>query len=352
MTAWNKALGLALLTALLTGGVAAAQPDVLGQGSALIYPLFDSSAGAGTVICVTNTGLDMTYCPETDFRVSDILIHYQYVAGDDCLEFDRYELLTPGDTLCVIADLHNPEQDRGYLAVSAVDPSTGLKVEYDYLIGSAIVVQSDLNFLWSYTPFVFDGDGATDTIVGPCERNATDIDGDGAMDFGYDSVNSGMEYGYFPRVLYIDSFFEERNNFSNQLTLMSTAGQDYINEVNVWFWNNVEERYSRTFKFVCWWSGPLSEISAIASDLGGDPEELGHPPVQTGWVEIAGNRVLDLAGNPVVYPVGHGDEGEVVIPPLLGVFAQFIGSSSYAAGHALHYEGMMDGLEILNGNGQ
>jgi hypothetical protein len=160
---------------------------------------------------------------------------------------------------------------------------------------------------------------------------------DGALDF------DGAEYSYFPETLYIDSFFEERNNFTNQLTLMSTAGQDYINEVNFWFWNNIEEKFSRTFKFVCWWSGTLSEISAIVTDLGGDEEEMGHPPVQTGWAQIEGNRILDLAGNPV--EIGDG------VPPLLGVFAQFITSSDFASGHALHYSGTIDGLEILNGNG-
>jgi hypothetical protein len=151
----------------------------------------------------------------------------------------------------------------------------------------------------------------------------------------------------------LDSFFEERNNFANQLTLMSTAGQDYINEINVWIFNNIEMKFSRTLKFVCWWSGPLSEISGIATNLLGDPEELGHPPVQTGWMKMEGNRILDLAGNPVVYPVGHVSEGEIMIPPILGVFAQFISSTDFAAGRALQVgSSSVDGLEILNGNGE
>ena len=87
---------------------------------------------------------------------------------------------------------------------------------------------------------------------------------------------------------------------------------------------------------------PSSEISQVVTDLNGDEEEMGHPPVQTGWAEIAGNRILDLAGNPV----------DSLVPPLLGVFAQFITSSDFAAGHALHYTGTLDGLEILNGNSE
>jgi hypothetical protein len=337
MISLKRILGLALLTALLPA-VSLAQPAPpmhLQPGSALIFPLFDSTAGAGTVICVTNVELSNLYCPGTDYREGDILVHYQYIAGDDCLEFDRYEFLSPGDTLCVITDIHNPEQDAGFLVLSAADPSTGEKVVFDRLIGSALVVQSGLNLLWSYTPYAFRGVAWEGTD--PCDRPRTDFDEDGAMDF------DGSEYGEFPRELFIDSFLEESEQFGNQLTLLSTAGQDYINEVKFLFWNNVETKFSRTLKFVCWWSGPLSEISRIVTDLGGDEEEMGRPPIQTGWASIMGNRILDLSGNPV--DIGDG------APPLLGVLVQAVSGTDFAAGHALHYRGTMNGLEILNGNG-
>ena len=341
MISVKKVYGVAIMAALLLATVATAQPLHLQPGSALVYPLFDSSPGAGTIICVTNVNTTNVYCEGSDYRSGDILVHYQYVAGDDCLEFDRYEFLTPGDTLCVLADLHNPEQDKGFLVIAAADPETYEKIDFDYLIGSAILVQSDLNFLWAYTPYAFLGeadeeDPDADEDVCAEDRDRTDKDNDSAMDF------DGKEYSTFPEVLYIDSFFEERNNFTNQLTLMSTAGQDYINEVNFWFWNNIEVKFSRTLKFVCWWSGTLAEISQVVTSLNGDEEEMGHPPVQTGWAQIEGNRILDLAGNPV----------DTLVPPLLGVFAQFITSSDFASGHALHYSGSIDGLEILNGNGE
>ena len=143
----------ALAALLLLPAVVWAQPLHLEPGSALVYPLFDSTHGAGTVLCVTNTNTSNRYCDDTDYREGDIVIHYQYFDGDDCLEFDRYEFLTPGDTLCVLAAHHNPDHDRGFLFVAAVDPSTFQKVVFPYLIGSAIVVQSDLNFLWAYTPY-------------------------------------------------------------------------------------------------------------------------------------------------------------------------------------------------------
>ncbi len=333
MCGMKKVIG-ALILAMLLSAVASAQPSHLQPGSALAFPLFDSAPGSGTVICVTNLNTNTEYCEASDVRQGDILVHYIYVDGETWVEFDRFEYLTPGDTLCVIADQHNPEGEAGFLLVAALDPTTQELAAFDELIGSAIVVQSNLNFLWSYTPYAFTAGDSSD----PCDLDNPDVDsgdGDGALDF------DGAEYDEFPEMLMVDSFFEETGNFDNQLTLMSTGGGVYRTDVALLFWNNVEEKFSRSFDFICWWSGRLSDISLIAKGLGGDKEELGAPPVETGWVSITPRRLIDGAGNPV------GD----AVPGILGVFGQFITSADFAAGHALHYTGNMDGLELLVGDG-
>ena len=326
-----------IIAATLIGSVSAmAQPKHLEPGSVMIYPLFDSSAGAGTVICVTNTNDSEIYCEDDDNVAGDIVVHYQYIADETWFEFDRYELLTPGDTLCVLADNHNPEGERGFLVVSAVNPvDHDEAIDFDYLIGSAIVVQSGLNFLWSYTPYVFEAYASSPS---DCDRNATDNDGDGALDF------DDTEYDVFPSELFIDSFFEEGGQFSNQLVLMTTAGANYSATLDFLFWNNIEEKFSRSFEFRCWWTGALSDISAVVGNLGGDPNELGVNEIETGWASIKGNRIIDGAGNPVPANTGWA------IPPVLGVFAQFVTSTDFAGGKALHYRGTLDGLEILVGD--
>jgi len=336
----KKVIGLMALASFLLGmsQVALAQPKHLQPGSVLVFPLYDSSPGAGTVICVTNINDSRVYCPDSDFREGDILVHYQYITGDTWREFDRFEFLTPGDTTCVIADQHNPEEEMGFLVCSAVDPQDmNRKVDFDYLIGSCIVVQSGLNFLWTYTPYSFQAEAYSSD---PCDLDSTDDDNDGAADF------DGIEYNEFPRELFIDSFFQETDNFTNQLTLLTTAGSDYEVEANFLFWNNIEEKFSRSFEFTCWHQGALSEISAIVTNLGGDDSELGQGVVETGWASIAGGRILDGAGNPVL-----DYDDEFAVAPLLGVFAQFISSSDFSAGHALHYRGTLDGLEFLVGDG-
>ncbi len=335
-----KTIAMMIAVTLIASMSAMAQgPKHLEPGSALVFPLFDSAPGAGTVICVTNLNDDNVYCPTQDTRAGDVMLHYIYVADETWVEFDRFELLTPGDTLCVLADNHNPEMERGFLIVVAVDVNDMSKnIDFDYVIGSAIVVQSGLNFLWSYTPYAFEGN-PNSSDPSACDRDATDSDGDGALDF------DGDEYPYFPAELYIDSFFEEGGNFTNQLVLLTTAGANYTAEVDFLFWNNIEQKFSRSFDFQCWWTGALSDISAIVNGLGGDAEELGVNEVETGWASITPARIVDGSGNPVPASSGYA------VPPLLGVFAQFVTSTDFAAGHALHYRGTLDGLELLVGDG-
>lgn len=338
MLSMKKSFGFAFAAAaaLIAGATTAqAQPRHLQPASLLIFPYYSSAPGAGTIISVTNTNCDRTFCPDEDFRAGDVVVHYVYIDGATWREFDRFEPLTPCDTLSVLADNHNPEMDSGFLVVKALDPVTLEAIDFDYLIGSAIVVQSDFNFLWGYTPYAFLAGDTEDTQT-ECERTTTDVDADGQADF------DGVEYSQFPKQLFIDSFFEERGSFGNLLVLLGTAGQDFVNEIDFLIRNNREQTFSRNFKFVCWTATNLKSISNIAGRLNGDPNELGRNPVQTGWASIEGARVLDLAGN----PANDSDGDPIVGAPILGVFMQTITSTAFSAGHALHYTGAIDGLQV------
>ncbi len=304
-----KKFALALTAALSLAGIASAQPLHLQPGSALIYPLFDSQPQSATVLNVTNTNEDRTV-NANGFRAGDILLHYVYYGKQAdgstvCLEFDRFELLTPADTLTVLASDHNPEGEVGFLTVTSQDPETGDAVpNFDFLIGSAYVANSAIDIMWSYTPYSFEG-GTNNN--------------DGILDF------DGTEYSEFPDTLFIDSFFEEDDGvFNNKVTLMSTSGQDYINELDVFTYNNKEDRFSRTFKFVCHTTVELSEITTVARNLNGDPNEFAK---ETGWVRFEGRNILDLAGNLVTAD-----------PAILGVIVQIV-RTDFTAGHALHYTG-------------
>lgn len=329
---------------LLVLGLAASpalSQDTDRPASVLIFPLYDASAGAGTIVCVTNTNTDSFYCPDRDQKVGDVLLHYLYVDGDTWQEFDRYEFLTPGDTLCVIASEHNVDRGRGFLVVTAHDANGEALIGFDHLIGSAIVVQSGLNFLWSYPAYGMQT-GRTNVDCTPSDPDAiiNGGDGDGVPDY------DGVEYAEFPEVLMIDTFFEEGGDhaFHNQLTIMSTSGREYKNELDFLFFNNIEQKFSRSFQFTCWWSGSLSEISSIAGGLGGDEVEFGHK-TETGWARFEGARIIDGAGNPVTR-----SDSAAAVPALMGVFMQGVNNTNFAFGKGLHFQGTVDGQEIERGD--
>jgi len=248
-------------------------------GSLLIFPLFDSNVGKGTLITVTNVNTSTTSCGNT-YKEGDVCVHYVYVDGEDCDEFDRTECLTPGDTLTVIADQHNPHQQEGYLWVEARDPETFEPINYNFLIGSAIIVESDLNFVWSYTPFAFKSHvmDCPEVHASNCGYCFTDV-----ADYGWANFD-GVEYDQFPDDLILDNFFQQSGGMSNELTLMSTKDIGDTN-VTAYIWNNDEEVFSKGFVFTCHTRGPLSLISQVVTDLGGvsgqNPEKF-----QTGWIEF------------------------------------------------------------------
>lgn len=336
----NMVGGIAMLTLACLSAPAIAQesdgPRHLSPGSVMIYPLFDSRPGFNTIITVTNTNTSLVTCPPTDFREGDVTVHYAYIESDTWLEFDLEEPLTPGDTLTVLARGHNREQKQGWLWVEARDPEVPDRaIDFDYLIGSAIVVNADFNFEWEYAPYTFrslaEESGAAwgETVCGHYYV-------DGGADADDYSLNfDGTEYDYFPRTLYIDQFFGEGNpdelpgaqSFGNTLYLMSTEMTG--TSVSILFWNNNETRFSRGFQFDCWTEASLSEISNIAleSNLRSryDASELNGIPY--GWVSF------DSADG------------------ILGCFVQNIsGGGTLAAGDALHFTGYREDVYIPRGN--
>jgi len=127
---------------------------------------------------------------------------------------------------------------------------------------------------------------------------------------------------------------------------MTLARSIHSAETEFLIWNNVEQKFSRTFQFNVFFEGDLSEISQVVRRLDGDRDELGFRDVESGWIEIEGTRILDGAGNPVL---NRG--GGVAIPPILAVYGGSAAGTDAAWGHALHSDGVLDGLEFGMGDG-
>ncbi|MBI1849454.1 MAG: hypothetical protein HYR85_03815 [Planctomycetes bacterium] len=315
-------------------GTATAQPVVGQPASALVFPYFDSTPSHGTLITVTNTNTSRVSCGNT-FRQGDIDVHYIYFGFDTgrgfCREFNNDHSLTPGDTITVFADQDDPEGEIGWLWVEARDPESGDAVDFDYLIGSAIVVNTGTDFLFHYLPYGFRShadEAKTLTTTDGCGRTLTDLDG------GLDADFDGVEYDFWPQRLLLDQFFQQGGSnptFANSLTLASCDVDPFDNDfgtsVSIHPWNNRERRFSAFLNFECFFHDALAPaVSNVFLNLLGDNDELvlGSRHIQTGWIEFDANDAI------------------------VGVFHQSISGTFFAAGHQLEFEGAFGGPDDPN----
>lgn len=322
------------VTALATPAIAqpiSDGPRHLVPGSVMIYPVFDARDGFDTIITVTNINDDRRV-NDNRFRGGDVVVHYVYVDAETWLEFDIEEPLTPSDTISVLASQHAVDNMQGWLWVEARDPENpSCPIDYDYLIGSAILTNAEFNLDWEYAPYTFRGlpedraDAGQFGYSGNGHAYIEDCDNlDGELNF------DGVEYDYFPRYIYIDQYFGEGNPgelpgaaFSNSAYLLSTEMEGTAG--TILFYNNNERQFSRGFRFDCWTCQPLTGFSEQATQantrVNYDPTELMGIPY--GWLRFD----------------SHTD-------PILGAFVQVItrGPNSFIAGDAMHFSGTREAV--------
>ncbi len=282
----------------------AAVADGRNPGSTLIYPVHRSGSGGGqppegggaffTVLCLTNTNPN-----------AQTTVHYEYANVNanpndpflpvSCTIFNRRELLTPADTLCVLTSCHNavaPGGQEGYVVVSAENPELfGVPWSFDWLVGSELVINSS-GLIYSVNAIPFEARVAAGM--------ATDVDGDGNLDF------DEVEYEGIADVLYIDTFVAIQGS---QLALLNLTGRSQdTNHVQFAIWNDNEFPLSTTLKFKCWFDQPLQEISQIFTQnflrfsTPHDPAELNIDcsvptnTIETGWAIIDSVGVFTSGG--------------------------------------------------------
>ena len=327
----RTAMAATLLALAMAGAAVAGASSEGDPGSVLLFPLYDSSAGAATAISVTNTNVDDSSCAGSPYGTADIALEYVYFDGETIgiQRLTRYEFLAPGDKLSVLAGEHNELFDQGMVMVSAVDPEdVSRTVAFDFLLGSALVVQTDgPQWSFDYAAYAFDSKNAG---YEPCNLQATDADGDGAADF------DGVEYSLFSHQIVVPTFFEEQGAFTNQCIFATTAPPVYRAEIQLAFWNNRGQKFTRHFNFSHWFHGTLSDISAIVTNLNGTQDEF---QVQTGWIDLHATRMVDGAGNPAA-----------TTPGVLMLFAERSDAGNISWGGRTIGKGTTDGFELPPGN--
>ncbi|MCA8980273.1 MAG: hypothetical protein H6831_12955 [Planctomycetes bacterium] len=224
-----------------------------------------------------------------------------------CAEFDRYETLTPNDTLSLITAYHNPEQALGYLVVYAVDEQ-GNAVAADHLIGQSMSINGIERFEYSVNPLDFRAAGEAGSL--------TDVDGDGEQDL------DGAEYERLPDQLLVPRFIGQSGGLFDPLQLPSyyvsrlilidlNSGNDFDTTVDFLIYNDNEEVFSSEATFRCWDSLRVTDISgAFRQSFLKDATD--HNPLEsvggreTGWFRFDGhvaNSSAATIADPGIYGV-------------------------------------------------
>jgi len=289
-------------TGLLVAGLASSvlASDGRNAGSLLLYPEFDNRAGVVTVLTVTNV--------DAKAEAEDIRVHFHYIGKYDensqpinCLEFDRFELLTPKDTLTLITNAHNPEHERGYVYLYAVDAdNVTVPITHNYLTGNLMTVDGLEAFEYSMNPISYRG-------MTPAGTN-TDVDTDDLRDL------NDAEYSASAEEILIPRFLGQGGAYLSELILIAlTGGTSFETTVDFLIFNDNEEIFSSEHTFHCWDRVPLLSISNIFSNdflanwTNDDPQELyGAPNIETGWIRVIGAFATSTAQtipHPSIYAV-------------------------------------------------
>ncbi len=286
-----KNLALFLVCFLSTGvfvGPSFGIPEIGGRGSVIVFPLFDSRPGVRTCLTITNTNRDHRSCGN-GFRVGDVELRYVYFEAGTCVVQDRTEVISPGDTLTVIAGLHNPlGSDTGFLVVQAKDPETSFPIDFDYLLGSATIMSSVAdgaaeNGKWTYLAYAFEGVGSI--FFDSCARDVITMSNDILFD--------DVDYESFPDRIILDhlegfgSPLTRPGNYSGTLYVMNPA--NVMASADLSGWNNNEQRFTTGFQVdPCLQEFELSDLSSSFSQanlaMDGNPDEL--LGISTGWARI------------------------------------------------------------------
>jgi streptogramin lyase len=248
-------------------------------GSLLLFPEFDNRPGTISIFTVTHVDCDAD---------DDLLVEFLYIDEDDCLEFNRTEVLTPCDTLTLITNKHSPQKNRGYVYVFAKDPSTGEAIVANVLVGSSMLANGLDAFDYGMNPVVFAGLG-----VG----GLTDVDNDGVRDL------DGIEYEMAPDSILVPRFLGQSGNknprnpalHSDLILIGLTGGVEFDTVLDFLIYNDNEEVFSSEYTFHCWEKVPLLQISGVFADSflrdwtdHDSGEILGAPGRESGWFRIDG----------------------------------------------------------------
>jgi hypothetical protein len=317
------------------GWTATAQLSVgpeVAPASALYFPYYDArtTSGQATVISVTNINTSRMVVPTNNSMTGSVQLHFYFM---NCsTTSNTVSTLTPNDTLAQLANvLFTPSSNEtGQLLVVAEDPESGNAIDFDYLIGDAIMIDVAGNRTWSYQALGFRAlaseRGATGSAsnAGFLYTDSATNGGDGSSDVDF----NGVEYAYFPQSVMVSSFLQNTgtgSTYDNWVALGALYASDVRIEVSGNLYDNDGTATSWTNSFTCWTLWDIhDDISAAAGSVQSDTSEEA-----LGWIRIYANGATDTVTG-----------GTMTNPGIAGVVLQQVAATSFMFGHLLHYSGL------------
>lgn len=309
----RSAAGLLLLAALTLAAPAPAQGVLQAPGSLLLFSEFDSRPGHDTLLTVTNTNRDFTASGAG--LAGSVRVMFLYIDASTCLEFNRTHVLTPGDTVTVLASVHNPSMQRGYVYAMALAPS-GFQpaIAWNWLVGTSIVTDGLGAFSYSVDPFTFRAGAALP------EGALTDLDSDGLQDL------DGLEYQQTPDRLLFPRFTGQDATHTSELVLLNLSGaREFDAVVNLLIYNDNSEAFSQQFLFRCWSKTPLSTVALTTTNAflqqstqHAPLEPVGAAGHETGWFSVDGSTAFS-------------DACQLNDPAILGILIESLGADAHAS---------------------
>ncbi len=238
-------------------------------GSLLLMPEYDNRPGTLTLLTVTNTATD----------AYDICVRFFYISAEDCNHFTRDVVLTPRDTLSVLTNVHNPNNDRGFVYIYACDiDHPDIPISHNYLVGTCMTLDGTGASQYSLDPFVFEA-------IWP------DVGSDDVRDF------DGVEYEQAAGELLFPRFLGQNyDSPDTELILINLTGtREFTTEVALEVWNDNSDKLSDWYTFHCWDRVRLADVSEffenefLRAQTQHDADEiLGETGWESGWFSIDG----------------------------------------------------------------
>lgn len=298
-------------------------------GSLLLFPEYQNGPGRVTVVTVTNANCN---------RDGTVEVEFKYIDGDDCLEANQGEDLTPCDTITLLTNQHTGS-DQGYLYVfarstteSSIANPAGDPIVFNHLVGSQLVINAWKSLDYSVNAVSFEAFGDQGD---PTDKDAPglfpDGPGDGIRDLDGSEYERAPDKILIPRFLGQDPVLNARGLHSDLILIALSGGRAFeANQVVpgggttvlIHGWNDNEIMFSLEHTFDCWQklrlgflqSGdlvtPIAGTSAFdqdtLDDFNSDPNEIAGTDQEAGWFWVNGasaSSSTETILDPAVYAV-------------------------------------------------